>query len=113
MEESIFGSRLKCLRLDSNMSMEKLAEALSITKSRINMWENGGVLPRKDMLLNLSQYFNVTVDYLLGNEAMEGKNQKNEELLLLHKDLEKLSRAQLRKVNSIIRTVFDDVFASA
>ena len=54
MANKIFGNRVKKLRMERGLSMDKLASILGITKSRISMWENNGVVPRDEVLLQLS-----------------------------------------------------------
>lgn len=61
-----FDKILKLLRSEKNMSQQELADALGISKSSINMYERGDRQPNLDMLEKIAEYFNVTVDYLLG-----------------------------------------------
>jgi len=49
------------------ISISKLALDLKISKSNITNWKNGS-RPRADKLEKISDYFGVSVDYLLGNE---------------------------------------------
>ena len=65
MANEIFSRRLKELREKQQLSMEQLGKDLGVTKSRVNMWENSGTVPRSDVLVNLAKYFNVSTDYLL------------------------------------------------
>lgn len=37
--------------------MELLANAVGVTKSRVNMWENNGTVPRQNALLKLAKFF--------------------------------------------------------
>ena len=67
MGNEIFKKREKELREKHKLTMEQLAEKLGITKSRVNMWENTGTVPRQDVLIKLSQLYGVSADYLLGN----------------------------------------------
>lgn len=39
MENSVFGNRVKKLRIDNGYSMQDLANKINVTKSSINMWE--------------------------------------------------------------------------
>ena len=65
MGNKSFANRIRKLRMDKNLSLERLATELGINKSRIGMWENNGTVPRDDILIKLSKYFNVSIDYLL------------------------------------------------
>lgn len=111
MANKTFGNRVKKLRNERGLSMDKLAEILGITKSRISMWENNGVVPRDDLLLKLSDYFNVSIDYLLGNDELDGKApQESETLHFLQRGLKELNDEQLEKAKAILSNVFDDIF---
>ena len=71
MEKTDFGRRIRKLRIDKGYSMQDLANELNVTKSSINMWENSNSIPKDNILIALSKIFNVSIDYLLGNEKME------------------------------------------
>lgn len=91
--------------------MDKLAVILGITKSRISMWENNGVVPRDEILLKLSDFFNVSVDFLLGNDEMDGITpEESKTLHFLQRGLKELNEEQLEKAKTILSNVFDDIF---
>lgn len=48
-----------------------IAAELGINKSNVSNWKNNGYTPRGEVLQKLADYFNVSVDYLLGNEQKE------------------------------------------
>lgn len=57
---------LRELRNRHNLSQQKLADKLGISRSTVAMWENGSSQPDNDTLVKLSDIFSVTTDYLLG-----------------------------------------------
>ena len=57
------------LQNQQEIAMDKLAKDLNVTKSRVNMWENNGTVPRSDMLIKLSKYFEVSSDFLIGDSG--------------------------------------------
>ena len=61
-----FGGRLKELRIHNNMTQSNLAKALKVSSSRIGMYESGRRNPDTSTLSILSDFFNVSVDYLMG-----------------------------------------------
>ena len=63
----MFKDTVKELREERGLTMAQLAKAIGVTKSRVNMWENKGAVPRQDVLLQLAQFFDVSTDILLGN----------------------------------------------
>lgn len=61
-----FRIRLKELREKKHLSQYKLADELSISQSAIGSWEAGTRECNFTMLIKISKYFGVTIDYLLG-----------------------------------------------
>lgn len=60
-----FGERLYELRKDKNISQEELAELLDVSRQSISKWENDKAYPEMTRLLFMSEYFNVSLDYLM------------------------------------------------
>jgi len=78
---NLFRFRLKELREEKNISRSDLAEILGVSVQTIANYENGHREPNFDTLLKIADFFNVTVDYLIGNsnfrtreEEFRGKN---------------------------------------
>ena len=63
-----FNDRLKQLRLSSGKTQQELADELGISPSAIGMYEQGRRQPDRATLILMSEYFGVSVDYLLGAE---------------------------------------------
>ncbi len=60
---------LKEIRMRKHYSQLKVAMDLSISREALSYYENGKRSPDIDMLVKLSNYFNVSIDYLiLGKE---------------------------------------------
>lgn len=57
---------LRNLRIEYKISQEKLATTLGVTRSAVAQWENGFTIPSNEMLNKLCDYFNVSLDYLMG-----------------------------------------------
>lgn len=62
----MIGNRIKKLREEKNMKQEELAKILSISPSSIGMYERDEREPNDDLKLKLANFFNVSIDYLLG-----------------------------------------------
>lgn len=70
---SDLGTKLKSYRKSRNMTLDQLASALNkrvpnlkITKGRLSRWENNKEEPKLSSLKILADYFNVSLDYLIG-----------------------------------------------
>lgn len=59
---------LKKIRKKKGLSQLKVAMDLSITREALSYYENGKRSPDVDMLIKLSRYFGVSVDYLIFGE---------------------------------------------
>ena len=102
----IFAERVKAEKEKHNLTTTRLAEKLGINKSRISMWETNGTIPRQDMLLKLCTLFNVSSDYLLGNEV----DMKSEQISSIQRKLSKLNPTDLEKANNILDAAFAEIF---
>ncbi len=67
--------QLSELRRDWKMHQQDLADMLGISRSTISMWETGRSRPDGETLQNLSEIFEVSVDYLLGLTDYRAPNQ--------------------------------------
>lgn len=65
MKNNVFGRRLKELRLEKGLSQRKLGEVFNVCNQTISFWESGAREPDLDTLVEISQYFEVNLDYLL------------------------------------------------
>lgn len=63
-----FGSRLRHLRQNHDMTQPALAKRLQVTNSVISAYETGLRMPSYETLLMISKVFSVSTDYLLGND---------------------------------------------
>lgn len=64
--------RIRNLRQEKGYSQQALADALGTSKSSINMYERGEREPGVLMLIQMSSFFRVDLDYLVGNSDERG-----------------------------------------
>lgn len=64
----MFSLQLKALREKMNLSQRDFASKIGVAPSTVGMWESGQREPDFEMALQLANFFNVSVDYLLGAE---------------------------------------------
>lgn len=64
-------NRLKELRKKNNVTLQKLADYLHIANSAISQYENEKREPSFEIVAKIADYFNVSIDYLLGRENIE------------------------------------------
>ena len=63
------GEKIRQLRKDNKITQTELGKILNVEKSTISMYENNNTQPPSQTLALIAKYFNVTTDYLLGNET--------------------------------------------
>ena len=62
----MLGERLLQLRKEANLTQDELAVILKINKHSISSYERGKSEPSDEIKIAIANYFNVSVDYLLG-----------------------------------------------
>ena len=64
----MFSQNLKKLKENNGVSNYKLAKSIGCSQSTIANWVEGKTLPDSETLLKIASYFNVSTDYLLGDQ---------------------------------------------
>jgi len=64
--ENKFPNRLKELRQEKNLGHVKLARAIGVSNGTISVWENGINEPKMSHLVAIADFFEVSLDYLVG-----------------------------------------------
>ena len=86
--EITVSKNLKELRRKKGDTQESLAEFLCISPQAVSKWERGESYPELDYVVKLANYFNVTVDDLLG----VGEIRKREKIAEYEAETEKYNR---------------------
>ncbi|MEL7566452.1 MAG: S24 family peptidase [Dehalobacterium sp.] len=69
-----FGSRLKQLREQNNISRETLANSLQLSYWALSKYENNNRFPDKETLQKIADYFKVSIDSLIRNSTPQKNN---------------------------------------
>ena len=75
--------RIQYLRKARGISQEGLAEKLGVSRQAVSKWESEQSMPDLDKIISMSDYFEVTTDYLL--KGIEPVVQKEEEQSIKHR----------------------------
>ena len=59
-------NNIRQLRIEKGITQEQLGQVLNVQKSAISKYELGRTQPSTDILEKLADYFEVSIDYLLG-----------------------------------------------
>ena len=71
------GRKIFSLRKSQSMSQEELAEALSVTRQAVSLWENGQIVPSIDNIIELHKVLHVPIETLLCLEEPVNVNPEN------------------------------------
>lgn len=89
--------RLKELREEQNLSQDDVAKAINTSQRNIGRWENGSNEPTANFVIRLANFFECSIDYLLGRSDDFGnvviQNKKSPELTSEEKELLKNYRS--------------------
>ena len=73
--------RIQSLRKSKGISQEELADQIGVSRQAISKWESEQSTPDLNKIILLSDYFEVTTDYILkGIEPVRDKTQDNKEI---------------------------------
>ncbi|KAB3529594.1 helix-turn-helix domain-containing protein, partial [Alkaliphilus pronyensis] len=95
------GQIIRSLRKEKKITQEQLGKVLNVRKSTISQYENDINKPDTDMLKLIADYFNVSVDYLLGRtNSKDTLNNKKDMPTKAYHNLDKsgLSEEDIEKV---------------
>ncbi|MBQ2252025.1 MAG: helix-turn-helix transcriptional regulator, partial [Clostridia bacterium] len=62
---------LKNIRKKRKLNQQKVAMDLNISRESLSFYENGKREPSLSMLLEMSRYFNVSINYLITGEEFQ------------------------------------------
>ncbi len=70
------GKFIAKLRKEQGLTQEQLGEKLGVTNKTVSRWETGTYLPPADMLLSMSELFDVSVNELLSGRRLTEQEYK-------------------------------------
>ncbi len=77
-----FAEKLLTLRTQYGYSQEALAEKLNVSRQAISKWELGTTLPETDKVITISNFFEVSTDYLLKDNIQLNNNESLDRVVL-------------------------------
>ena len=119
MYECKIAKKLVELRTLKGATQEDVAQFLSVSNKTVSKWENGASTPDLSMLVELSKYYGVTTDTLLG---LAEKKSTKEEICSLFNGLDRCEsvlkafeslRAFVPAMMGIVGQYNDDVYDAA
>ena len=99
---------LKVLRNKKGISQQKLADAVGVSQQSINKYENHKIEPDIETLIKIADFFETSVDYLIGHtdidhiiEEMTSCTLNDEEMQLINR-YRQLSPKQKSGIQSVL-----------
>ena len=104
------GERLKLLREENKITQEQLAEHLGVGRPTIAGYETKGKQPSFEILDKIADFFNVSIDYLLGRSdiknpstvSIEDDNKKDSTSNEIAEQIDKLSPESQEELKKLI-----------
>ncbi len=132
-----FGKRFKSLRIEKGITQDELVKQFNekyfynFTKSSISMYENDKQVPEVDVLKKWAEFFQVGLDFLLGNSDIRNPYENHErisesisddkellefwevlkereDLQLMFKQTKNMSPKDIRQIIKIIKAIEDE-----
>ncbi len=98
----MLSEKIYALRKKNNLSQEELAEKIGVSRQAISKWESGTSLPEIEKLISLSEYFNVSIDYLVKEQA---EDEQIKEKPKAANEIKPQNRAMARRIGLVICVV--------
>ena len=105
MNENKFSQIIKELRKKNNLTQQQLANIVGITATGVSYWETGNATPNMETLNKLSNYFGVTVNYLLG--IKDNMEEDNSRTAILFRKTEQVAPEEKDKMLDILDSTID------
>lgn len=111
MNQKKVGSFMKELRKEKGFTQERLAEEFQVSGRTVSRWENGNNMPDLDILIEISDFYDVDLRELLNGERKSGKmNEELKETVLMVADY---SNEEKQKITRRMHFLFIGGFIAA
>lgn len=99
MNQQLVAKYLQFLRKQKGYTQDRLATKLSISRQAVSKWETGNTLPDLDILLKLSQIYQITI-----NEILEPKDMFiNEKNSMYINDFEQIIERDMNEIKKVLQ----------
>ena len=98
MDQIKIGAFLKDLRKQKNLTQEQLAEQLGVSGRTVSRWETGNNMPDISLLVELAEFYEVTIPELInGERKSETMNENEKEVAATMADYAKEEKTEMLK----------------
>lgn len=104
---------LKTLRNEKKISQKAMADILGVSQQTISNYENSEIEPDIDSLARIADYFDTSIDYLVGRAKLRGQTETSETFELSNdetrmlKQYRSLSEKEKQCIDLMLQTLAD------
>ncbi len=91
--KSNINENIKFYRKEKNFTQEQLAEAMGVSVGAVSKWESGASVPELSLILELADFFEISVDALLGYKTRNNSAEETAERIDSLQDAKKYDEA--------------------
>lgn len=106
MDKKLLGKKINIARKDKGITSEKLSELCNINATYLRQIESGAKMPSLPVFISICRELKVSPSYLLSDILADPEAQEMDALSELW---EKATPKQIKMVNSMIRSVLDNI----
>lgn len=106
MDKKLLGKKINIARKDKGLTSEKLSEFCNINATYLRQIESGAKMPSLPVFISICRELKVSPSYLLSDILTDPEAQEMDALSELW---EKATPKQIKMVNSMIRSVLDNI----
>lgn len=95
----MIAEKIKELRINGNLTQSDIAKKLGVTRSCVNAWEMGISVPSTQYIVLLSEFFDVSSDFLLGiskTSTINVSGLSEREIIAVHEIVKCLKDKQIK-----------------
>ena len=110
--DSILFQRIRKLCKDRNITIKKMSEDLDIGTSLIRKWKTT-TSPSIDKIKTIAEYFDVSIDYLIGRTDIEQPLEKfigDKDIISIQRARNRMSDEDRSRMMNSLRATFDKAF---
>lgn len=111
--ESVLFQRIRKLCKDRNITIKKMSEDLDIGTSLIRKWKTT-TSPSIDKIKTIAEYFDVSIDYLIGRTDIEQPLEKfigDKDIISIQRARNRMSDEDRSRMMNSLRATFDKAFS--
>lgn len=98
-----FGDTLRCLLEDNDKTQKEIAQALNIAPTTLDNYIRNLREPDFDTLIRIANYFNVSTDYLLGNEHNKNLTAEEERLINIYSKISPNNKKMFLEIGKLMK----------